>query len=116
MSFMISSSKKTFGPSECWCSQHGQVFYPCKKNKLCKETNIKYQQMRKKYIASKTHKNIIEKRKKTRLLYSKKRREYIKTKSYKNMKIKWEKDKSKWEKRKKEFMKTKTYKNLQKNK
>ena len=27
-----------FGPRECWCTQHGQVWYPCNRSKLCKET------------------------------------------------------------------------------
>ena len=44
--------KKLFGPLECWCTQHGQVWYPCKKNKLCKETNEKYKRLREKYYNS----------------------------------------------------------------
>jgi len=37
--YRINSEKNTFGPSECWCNYHGEDYYPCKKNNLCKETN-----------------------------------------------------------------------------
>ena len=83
MSFAISDSKKTFGPAECWCTQGGQVFWPCKKNKLCKETNEKYQKMRQKYLKSKTYKKDKEGRRKRSLERAKKRREHKKTKAYK---------------------------------
>lgn len=42
-----------FGPRECWCTQHGQVWYPCKRTKLCKETNEKYKQKKERYLNSK---------------------------------------------------------------
>jgi hypothetical protein len=83
MSFSITDSKKTFGPDECWCTQHGQVFYPCKKNKLCKKTNEKFQKMRQKYLKSKTYKKDKERRKTRSLERAKKRREHKKTKAYK---------------------------------
>lgn len=84
MVFMIEDSKKTFGPDECWCTQHGQVFYPCKKNKLCKETNEKYNKMKQNYLKSKTYKKDKEKRKNRSLERAKKQREHKKTKAYKN--------------------------------
>jgi len=46
---------KTFGPSECW-SHNGGAFYPYKKNKLCKETNEKYNKMKQKFLKSKRYK------------------------------------------------------------
>lgn len=52
---MIEDSKKLFGPDECWCTQHGQVFYPCKKSKLCRETNEKFSKMKDKYNKSKSN-------------------------------------------------------------
>ena len=85
---MIEDSKKTFGPDECWCTQGGQVFWPCKKNKLCKETNEKFQKMKQKYLKSKTYKKYKERRAKQNLEWAKKwapssytlrkRREYTK--------------------------------------
>ena len=73
MKLPIEDSKKTFGPPECWCTQHGQVFWPCKKNKLCKETNEKFQKMKQKYFKSKTYKKDKEKRRKRSLDIAKKR-------------------------------------------
>ena len=37
---MAFSVNKTFGPPECWCAPGGGAFYPCKKNKLCKENMV----------------------------------------------------------------------------
>ena len=73
---------KTFGPNECWC-HNGGVFYPCKKNKLCKETNEKYNKMKQKYLNSKTYKKDKDTRKKRSLEKAKRRREHKKTKTYK---------------------------------
>uniref|UniRef100_A0A6C0BT97 Uncharacterized protein n=1 Tax=viral metagenome TaxID=1070528 RepID=A0A6C0BT97_9ZZZZ len=53
MGFMTEDGdKKLFGPQECWCTQHGQVWYPCKKTKMCKETNEKYKVLKEKYYNS----------------------------------------------------------------
>ena len=81
--YRINSEKKTFGPPECWCNYHGEDYYPCKKNNLCKETHKKFTQINKKYMKTKKYKNIIK--------------EIKKSKSIKN--------KIDWKKGRKEFMK-----------
>ena len=63
MSGIITDSKKIFGPEECWCTQHGQVYYPCPKSKLCASTNEKYKKLRAKYLESKKYKKERSKRK-----------------------------------------------------
>ena len=92
MVFMIENKKKIFGPKECWCTQHGQVYYPCKKNKLCNETNKKYKKMKQKYLKSKTYKKYKEKREKRNLERAKRRAAHQRSASYKrfkaNLKIK----------------------------
>ena len=99
MTFMIEDSKKKFGPEECWCTQGGQVFWPCKKNKLCKETNEKYKKMKEKYNKSKTYKKDKEKQRKYTLDRAKKRREYKKTKAYKRFIARFNMSKKKTKKR-----------------
>ena len=86
MKFPIENSKNKFGPNECWCTQHGQVFYPCKNNKLCKETNNKFKKLKEKYINSKKSKKVFKKSKK---LFRKSKRKIShlnKTKKYKSKK------------------------------
>ena len=70
---MAFNVNKTFGPPECWCAPGGGAFYPCKKNKLCKETNEKYNKMKQKYLKSKTYKKDKETRKKRSLERAKRR-------------------------------------------
>ena len=78
MSFPLSDSSKLFGPEECWCTQHGQVFYPCKNNKLCKSTNERFKKLKEKYLKSKKNKNKKDKKTKRRsgLQRSKRRQGY----------------------------------------
>lgn len=68
--------KKSFGPPECWCAPGGGAFYPCKKNKLCKETNEKYNKMLHKYLNSKKYKKDEASRKKRNLENAKRRSEH----------------------------------------
>ena len=63
---------KTFGPDECWCHNGGD-FHPCKKNKLCKETNEKYNKMKQKFLKSKRYKKYKDTRKKRSSKKSKRR-------------------------------------------
>lgn len=76
-------SLEKLGPVECWCSPGGGASYPCKKNKLCKETNEKYKKIKQKYLKSKTYKKDKEKRQNRSLDRAKRRREHKKTKAYK---------------------------------
>ena len=86
MKFPIENSKDKFGPDECWCTQHGQVFYPCKNNKLCKETNDKFKKLRKKYGYKKSKKSKKVSNKSKKLFRKSKRKiNYLnKTKKNKN--------------------------------
>lgn len=71
---------KIFGPKECW-SYNGGVFYPFKKNKLCKETNEKYKKkMKETYLKSKKKRKYMCKNSINNKIISKKQRKY----TYKN--------------------------------
>ena len=91
--------KQTFGPPECWCAPGGGAFYPCKKNKLCKETNEKYNKMEQKYLKSKKYVKDKAARKQRSLDRAKRKREYRKTKSYKRLIAKLNMSKNKTKKR-----------------
>ena len=75
MGFMTEDGdKKLFGPLECWCTQHGQVWYPCSKKKLCKETNEKYKLLKEKYYNSNKFKKDQKKETRRRNMKEKKRK------------------------------------------